>query len=146
MFNKVKNIKYQKENRVIPFPFHMLRSVLTLNIVPKNYTWEEFYDYYIDLLKYSFSAKSMYRRFKAIKMAAPRWLTLLLSLSVGGLGKIRHLSALQERLRREPDFQQLVKRETNVIPASMIDSVRKDLGPLWHWLPEKSFQHDPNRI
>ena len=75
------NLKYEIENRIIPFPFHMMMSVHTLNIIPRHYGWEEFYLHFIDLLKYSFSAKAMYRRFNANHMTAPKWITLLLSLT-----------------------------------------------------------------
>jgi hypothetical protein len=135
------NINYEFEDRIIPFPFHLMRSVHTLNIIPKNYTWEAFYEHFIDLLNYSFSSRSMYRRFKANKMAAPRWITLLLSLTIGGSGKIRSLSAILKNLQREPEFRSFVKRETNKIPQFMIETVRKDLGPLWEWLPNKSLSY-----
>jgi hypothetical protein len=135
------NINYELENRIIPFPFHLMRSVHTLNIVPKHYNWEEFYRHFVDLLTYSFSARTMYRRFNANKMAAPRWITLLLSLTIGGVGKIRSLSSILENLQKEPEFQTFVKKETNKVPQFMIETVRKDLGPLWEWLPNKSLSY-----
>ena len=136
------NINYELEKRIIPFPFHFMRSVHTLNIVPRNYTWENFYLHFIDLLNYSFSARSMYRRFNANKMAAPRWITLLLSLTIGGAGKIRSLSSILKNLQKEPEFQSFVKRETNKVPQFMIETVRNDLGPLWEWLPDKSLSYN----
>ena len=136
------NINYEYENRIIPFPFHLMRSVHTLNIIPRHYTWEEFYLHFIDLLKYSFSSRSMYRRFNANKMAAPRWITLLLSLTIGGAGKIRSLSSILKNLQEEPEFQSFVRKETNRIPQFMIDTVRNDLGPLWDWLPDKSLSYN----
>jgi hypothetical protein len=136
------NINYETENRIIPFPFHLMRSVHTLNIIPKHYTWESFYRHFIDLLNYSFSTKSMYRRFNANKMTAPRWLTLLLSLTIGGAGKIRTLSSILDNLQKEPEFQSFVKKETDTVPQFMIDTVRKDLGPLWEWLPNKSLSYN----
>ncbi|MEF8845220.1 MAG: radical SAM protein, partial [Bacteroidales bacterium] len=45
------NFRYENENRIIPFPFHMLRTVHTLNVIPENYTWEAFNMHMIDLLK-----------------------------------------------------------------------------------------------
>ena len=135
------NINYELEKRIIPFPFHFMRSVHTLNIVPRNYTWEEFYLHFIDLLRYSFSARSMYRRFNANKMTAPRWITLLLSLTIGGAGKIRSLSSILKNLQEEPEFQSFVKRESDKVPKFMIETVRKDLGPLWEWLPDKSLSY-----
>ena len=136
------NIKYEMEDRIIPFPFHLMRSVHTLNIIPKNYTWEDFYLHFVDLLNYSFSPRSMYRRFNANKMAAPRWITLLLSLTIGGKGKIRSLGSILKNLRKEPEFQSFVRRETNRVPQFMIDTVRKDLGPLWEWLPNKYLSYN----
>ncbi|HUX95772.1 MAG TPA: hypothetical protein VMV47_08570 [Bacteroidales bacterium] len=140
------NLKYEMGNRIIPFPFHMMRSVHILNIIPKHYTWEELNIHFIDLLKYSFSTKAMYRRFNANHMTAPKWITLLLSLTIGGSSKIRWLSAMLKNLHREPDFQSFVKKETSSVPVFMIEDVKKDLGPLWHWLPNKRLSYDPNII
>jgi hypothetical protein len=30
------NLEYQKQNRVLPFPFHFLNNHLAMNIKPKN--------------------------------------------------------------------------------------------------------------
>jgi hypothetical protein len=138
------NIRYELENRIIPFPFHLMRCVHTTNIIPNHYTWEAFYQHFVDLLGYSFSARSMYRRFSANKMAAPRWITLLLSLTIGGAGKIRSLSSILKNLQKEPEFQSFVKKDTNKIPQFMIETVRQDLGPLWEWLPDKSLTYNSN--
>jgi len=138
------NLKYEIENRIIPFPFHMMRSVHTMNIVPKHYSWAELNVHFIDLLKYSFSAKNMVRRFNANHMTASKWITLLLSLTIGGSGKIRYFSDMIKNLHRSPDFQSFVKKETSRVPAFMIENVKKDLGPLWQWLPDKSLSYDIN--
>jgi hypothetical protein len=140
------NIKYEHENRIIPFPFHMLMSVHVLNIIPLNYSWEEFYIRYIDLLKYSFSAKAMQRRFNANKMAAPRWLTLLLSMTIGGRGKIKHLSTMVKNLQQHPDFKSFVMKENSQVPNIIINKVKQDLGEMWHWLPDKTLSYNPNVI
>ena len=49
-----------------------------------------------------------------------------------------------ENLRKDTDFQSFVKKETSRVPALMIEIVKKDLGPMWHWLPDKSLSYDPN--
>ena len=54
------NLQFQENNRVLPFPFHVL-SNSQMNIKPKNYSWPEFYDRLIDLLKYSFSPRMVLR-------------------------------------------------------------------------------------
>ncbi len=138
------NIKYETENRIIPFPFHYMMSVHTMNIIPKNYTWEEFYVYYIDLLNYCFSARAVSNRFNANKALAPKWITLLLSLTIGGKGKASHLSNVLKSLQKEKEFQSFVKKETNQIPRFMIEKVKKDLGPMWHFLPNKALTYNHN--
>jgi hypothetical protein len=132
------NLKYERENRIIPFPYHMLRSVHILNIIPKNYTWEEFYLNFLDLLKYSFSARAMYRRFNANHMLTSKWITLILSLTIGGKGKIRYLSSLIDNLSTDQDFRSFVRKETDKVPVFLIEKVKKDLGLLWQWLPVES--------
>jgi len=136
------NIKYEIENRIIPFTFHMMRSVHTLNIIPKNYSWENLYIQFIDLLDYSFSKKAMSNRFNANPLFTTRWTTLLLSLTIGGIGKKRFLSAMLKRLRNDSAFRSFVTKENNRVPEFMIESVKKDLGPLWKWLPDKTFSYD----
>jgi len=142
------NSKYNSRNevadRTIPFPFHMMRGLNTLNIIPKNYSWEEFYTHYVDLLKYSFSARVMYRRFKANPVRAARWFTLFMSMSVGGSGKIRDVSAMLKNLRTRQDFRSFMNKETDQIPAFMIEQIKNDLGPMWEWLPDKTLSQVPN--
>lgn len=140
------NLKYGVENRIISFPFHMMIGLNTMNIIPRNYSWEEFYAHFIDLLKYSFSAKAMYRRFKANPMKAAKWITLFLSLSVGGLGKKNHVFAILKNLRRKPDFRSFMNNETDRVPDFMIKKIKKDLGPMWDWLPDKSLSQNLNRL
>jgi hypothetical protein len=138
------NYKHEIEDRIVPFPFHMMLGLNNLNIIPKNYSWEEFYAQYIDLLKYSFSARAMYRRYKAIPVRTARWFTLFLSLSVGGSGKISNVFTTLENLRTKPEFRSFMNKESDQIPAFMVEQVRKDLGPMWEWLPDKTLTQRPN--
>ena len=121
-----------------------MHSSYTLNVKPKNYEWLEFYDYIIDLIKYSFSAKVAYNRFKAIKMALPRWMNLLMTLSVGGSGNTRYHADIRKQLLTDPGFRSFFEQETTEIPDFFRERIRKDLGPIWHWLPEGALIHDPN--
>ncbi|MBS3770955.1 MAG: radical SAM protein, partial [Bacteroidales bacterium] len=138
------NFRYENENRIIPFPFHMLRTVHTLNVIPENYTWEAFNMHMIDLLKYSFSPRAIYRRFTAIHYNTSRWITLFMSLTVGGTGKIRFLSDMVKHIRKDQDFQAFLNKESPQVPQFMREKVKKDLGPLWYWLPDKSLSYNPN--
>jgi len=130
-------LKYDTEDRIIPFPFHMMHGLNNLNVLPANYSWEEFYTHLIDLMKYSFSARAMYRRFKHNPMTTAKWLTLFLSFSVGASGKIGHVSTLLKDLQNKADFRSFMMKETDRVPDFMIEKVKKDLGPMWEWLPVK---------
>jgi len=141
------SLKYDIQNRIVPFPFHMMLGLNTVNIIPKNYSWEEFYSHVLDLLKYSFSSRAMYRRFMANPIRGARWITLFLSLSVGGNGKIKYVSSILERLRSDPGFRAFMNKETDQIPPFMVDQIRRDLGPLWEWLPDQTMTpHAKNQL
>ncbi len=136
------NSRDDVKSRIVPFPFHMMMGLNNLNIKPVNYSWEEFYTRYLDLLKYSFSARAMYRRYKANPVRGARWFTLFLSLSEGGSGKMRNARTILNNLRTKPDFRSFMDRETDQVPAFMIEQVKNDLGPIWEWLPDKTLsQH-----
>ena len=140
------NLKYDTENRIVPFPFHMMHGLNNLNVLPMNYSWEEFYTHFVDLLRYSFSARAMYKRFKNNPMTTAKWITLFMSFSVGGSGKINQVATTLKKLRRQPDFRSFMEKETDQIPVSMIDQVKKDLGPMWEWLPDKTLSQKPNML
>src|SRR6185503_6715670 len=38
------NLEYQREGRVLPFPFHVVNNTQSMNVRPKGYGWAEFYD------------------------------------------------------------------------------------------------------
>jgi hypothetical protein len=137
------NLDYQRANRVLPFPFHLMQSLYTLNIRPKNYSWLEFYDYLVDAIKFSFSAKAIYKRFNAIRMPVPRLLSLVFSLSFGG-SKIQYHSEIRRLLLNDPQIRSFFEQETSEIPDLFRRRIQQDLGPLWPWLPEGALFHDPN--
>ena len=71
-------------------------------------------------------------------MISAKWFTLFMSFSVGASGKINQVSATLERLRSDREFRAFMEKETDRIPSFMIEQVRKDLGPIWEWLPDKT--------
>ncbi|RMD94811.1 MAG: radical SAM protein, partial [Calditrichaeota bacterium] len=48
------NLEYQRENRIIPIPFHFLNTQHAMNVRPKNYEWVEFFEYLCDLTSHTF--------------------------------------------------------------------------------------------
>jgi hypothetical protein len=138
------NLQYQKAGRVIAFPFHFLNNNGAMNIEPKNYSWGGFYRQVIDLTKYSFRKRSMYRRARATRTLIPKWLNVVRAMSSEGRGRIAFYSEILRRLDADPQFRPFFERLTNKVPQFYADRVRKDLGDLWQWLPEGALCHDPN--
>jgi hypothetical protein len=138
------NLQYQQEDRVIPFPFSFLNNNGAMNIKPRNYTWPDFYEHVIDLTRYSFSHKAIYRRAAATNTFIPKWLNVIRAISTEGYGRINYYSEILRRLSEDPQFLPFFERQTVEIPQFYVDLVKKDLGSMWDWLPEGALYHDPN--
>jgi hypothetical protein len=138
------NLTYQRAGRVLPFPFHFLNNNQAMNVRPKNYAWPEFYDRVIDLVRYSFSWRALWRRFRATGGVHSKWMNLLRGVSSEGFGRLRYHRAIRRRLDADPQFRPYFEQETTRLPRFYADLVRKDLGALWRWLPEGALDHDPN--
>jgi hypothetical protein len=138
------NLEYQQAGRVLPFPFHFLNNNQAMNVRPRNYSWPNFYDHVIDLTRYSFSWRALYRRFWATPGVIPRWMNLLRAVSTEGFGRLRYHRDIRRRLDADPQFRPFFEQTTTKLPRFYVDVVRKDLGRLWHWLPNGALHHDPN--
>ena len=138
------NLEYQKEDRVLAFPFYFLNNHLAMNLKPKNYGWLEFYDHIIDVTKYSFSNRSIARRFLSSPHLTTKWMNVLRAISSEGYGRIRFFTEIRRRLEKDTSFRDFFEGETNEIPQFYIDIVRKTLGNMWDYLPEGALLHDPN--
>lgn len=138
------NLSYQRANRVLPFPFHFLDNNHAMNVRPENYTWTEFYDRVIDLTKYSFSWKAIYKRVVATKSAIPRWLNVVRAVSSEGFGRIGYYKNVRRRLDEDESLRRYFHQETTDLPEFYEAQIRKDLGPLYADLPEGAVHHDPH--
>ena len=143
------NLEYQRQDRLIPFPFHFLTVNSGMNVMPKNYEWPEFYDRMIDINRYAFSKKTMLKRFRANKGWGTRLINVVRGLSdmsspnAKGWGKIRFFEEVRRRLDEDVQFRKFFEQETTEVPPFFIDIIKRDLGPLWEWLPEGAIYHDP---
>jgi hypothetical protein len=136
------NLEYQRADRVLPFPFHFLDNNHAMNVKPKNYAWRDFYDHVIDLTKYTFSKRAIVNRFRATPAMIPRWMNVVRAVSSEGFGRIRYHSELRRRLDADRDVQGYFEGTTRKLPEFYVGQVRRDLGPLWDWLPEGALEHD----
>jgi len=138
------NLNYQREGRVLPFPFHFLNNHLAMNVKPLNYEWVDFYDKVIDLTEYTFSPKAIYRRAKAMRNSTARWMNTMRAISSEGYGRIRFFRKVREQLVENAAFRRYFEGESAELPEFYVQIIKKDLGEWWDWLPDGAIQHDPN--
>jgi len=138
------NLEYQRDGRVIPFPFHFLNNNHAMNVKPANYDWVDFYDHVIDLSEHAFSWKMIARRFAASRGRLPRWINVLRAVSSEGHGRIRYYKEYREMLRTDRQFRAFAEGETKELPEFFRNKVEQDLGAYWAWLPDGALEHDPN--
>ncbi|MSR05746.1 MAG: radical SAM protein [Gemmatimonadetes bacterium] len=138
------NLEYQKVGRVLPFPHHFLNNHHAMNVKPANYTWPEMYDRVLDLVKYTFSWRAIANRFTSMKQPIPKWMNVLRAVSSEGFGRIKYYGKVREMLESDIPVRRFFEGETRELPDFYIQRMKKDLGPMWNWLPEGAIMHDEN--
>lgn len=138
------NLELQRAERVLPFPFHFLNNFQAMNVWPLNYAWIELYDRIIDLLRYSFSWRSIRRRFAAQGSTIPSWMNVLSAVSSEGFGRLKYQRMIREMLDTDITVRRFFEGETTEIPSFYRERVKRDLGSLWEFLPQGALEHDPN--
>ena len=138
------NLEYQRADRVLPFPFHFLDNNHAMNVKPKNYSWPKFYENVIDLSKYTFSWRAITNRLRATNSFIPRWMNVVRAVSSEGSGRIRYNTEVHRRFHTDRQFRRYFEQDSAELPQFYRDQVKKDLGPLWDWLPAGAVYHDPN--
>jgi hypothetical protein len=136
------NLEYQRDGRVIPFPFHLLNNNHAMNVRPRHYDWSEFYDRLVDLSRYSFSWRAIRRRLGANREAIPRWMNVVRAVSSEGFGRIKYHTLIRTLLDSDPAIRRFMDGDSREIPAFYVQRIRRELGPLWEHLPEGALQHD----
>ena len=138
------NLEFQRAGRVLPFPFHFLNNNHAMNVKPKHYSWLEFYDRLIDLTRHTFSWPAILNRFRANRGMISRSMNVLRAVSSEGFGRIKYHTELRRRLETDRQMRRYFEGETTELQQFFMDQVRKDLGPMWSWLPQGALYHDPN--
>lgn len=138
------NLEFQRQARVLPFPFHFLDNNHAINVRPRNYEWAEFYDRVIDLRKYSFSWRTLGRRLAANDGMLARSLNFVRAVSSEGFGRIAYDTTVRGLLDSDATVRRFFEGESSTLPAFYLDRVRRDLGSLWDALPAGALEHDPN--
>jgi hypothetical protein len=138
------NLQYQEDNRVIPFPFHFLDNNHAMNVKPINYSWQEFYSHIIGLGEHTFSWTAIAKRMIATKAFIPRWMNVVRAISEEGFGRVAYNKEILMYLKSDRKFRAYFEQETSELPDFYLNMIKKELGPLWEWLPEGAVFHDQN--
>jgi hypothetical protein len=138
------NLEYQRDKRLLPFPFHFLNNNQAMNVRPRNYSWPGFYGHVIDLVGHTFSWPSIARRFGANRGVIPRWMNTVRAVSSEGFGRLRYYTEVRRRLDEDRGFRRYFEQETTELPGFFRERIRRDLGPLWEWLPSGALEHNPS--
>ncbi len=138
------NLELQRAGRVLPSPFHFLNNNQAANVKLKHYSWPEFFDRVIDLTEYSFSWRSIARRFRANQGAIPRLMNAVRAVSSEGFGRIRYYKKLRRLLDTDGSLRSFLDGETTTVPSFYVNRVRHDLGAFWDFLPPGALEYDAN--
>lgn len=133
------NLEYQKDDRIVPVPFHFLNGHHAMNVRPKNYTWPELYRHAIDLWEATYSYPAIWRRARANGFTFAGFLNLIRGIDL-------HSARVFRRTLKEletPAYREFMEQESSRLPFEFVEPVKKDLGPLYRWLPEGALYHDP---
>ena len=138
------NLGYQREGRVLPFPFPVIDNNHCMNVRPKHYEWTELYDNLVSLSRYSFSWRMIGKRMRANQAAIPRWMNVMRGISSEGFGRIRYHTQMRQLLEHDRQVRAFHEQETDRVPDFYVDMIRLKLGPVWEHLPAGALQHDQN--
>lgn len=138
MFGKTAEInrEYQAENRVLDIPFPFLDTHSTLNVRLKNYTFTEFYDHMIDLVRHSFSPRTLITRFKSNKNLTVKWINLIRSLS-SEKSSHKNFTGIRHLLDHDPEFRAFYGGDSIKPPSYFHRIIKADLGPFYETLPKR---------
>jgi len=137
------NLTFQREGRLLPFPFHFLNNNHAMNVRPKHYEWKAFYDHVIDLTEYAFSWPRIYARARAAHGWVPRWMNILRAVSSEGFGRLRFYRQVRACLDTDRQLIAYFEQDTTALPSFYKERIRRDLGSFYQWLPEGALDHDP---
>jgi hypothetical protein len=128
------NRHLQEEHRVIDVPFHLLDNFSAPNVRLKNYSLPEFFDHLIDLLRFSFSPRMMWKRFKSSERPSVRALHLIRAVSGERVLEKKYLS-IRNQLLNDRDFMAFYSGDTMKPPAVYVNKIKSDLGSFYEELP-----------
>ena len=135
------NLQYYDDGRVIGLPFHFLDCLKYMNVTPKHYSNEAFYEQLIGLARHTFSRETIRKRFKNDKRMT-RWVSLVRTFSFSGFPRIRFFEKFRRLLQSDSEIRAYFNGEQSYMPALLEAKIKHDLGSMWPMLPENALYYD----
>ena len=132
------DVQLQKEGRVLNLPFHFVDGQSAPNIRFKNYTYPEFFDYYVDLFGYTNRPRVAWRRFCANQhslRSGPRWAQLIRAKGVFGKGRYGYFKRWRHLLATDRELQRFYEGNDQRVPSFFSQRIKADLGFFYDHLP-----------
>jgi len=64
------------------------------------------------------------------------------AVSSEGFGRLKYYKEVRRRLDTDLPFRRYFEQETTQLPRFFVDRVRRELGPMYEWLPTGALHHD----
>ncbi|NIO29739.1 MAG: radical SAM protein [Candidatus Latescibacteria bacterium] len=135
------NHQYQLEERVIDIPFPFLDGYSISNVRFKNYSYVEFYNNLIDLVRFSFSSRMVWKRFRANKHSFPRWMNLLRTISSDKGGGARKLVEIRNHFATDREFEAFYSGVSIKPPTFFLNKIKEGMGSFYDQLPPKVLEY-----
>jgi hypothetical protein len=68
----------------------------------------------------------------------------LRAVSSEGFGRLKYYTEIRRRLDEDRPLRRYFEQETTELPGFYQERVKRELGPLWDWLPAGALEHNPN--
>ncbi len=73
----------------------------------------------------------------------PKWMNVVRAVSSEGLGRIRYHTHMRGLLDTDRSVRAFFEGESDDLPEFYLQRMRRELGPLYEFLPEGALMHDP---
>ncbi len=80
----------------------------------------------------------------ATKAFIPRWMNVVRAISEEGFGRVAYNKEILGQLNTDIKFRKYFEQESDELPQFYINIIKKELGPLWDWLPKEAVYHNQN--
>ena len=84
------------------------------------------------------------KRLVATKAFIPRWINVVRAIFSEGFGRVAYNKEILRLLNSDKKFRDYFEPETTELPQFYLNTIKKDLGSLWEWLPDGAIFHDQN--